>query len=287
MIDGFKVYDAHMHHSGIFLPKGTSILDYMDSNGIDGAVVNTLNTQANLSSFTSQDPGSIKQQAKDPGYELFKDFRLAGQPDHAMVDQILKKAPGRVFPFFWYNPADPADGDQQRGLSKLQGALDRGYKGVKIQLAMTPCPVARLDPVARLAADASVPVFVHLSSGLLAGAGKTDPFDIAELARRNPRTTFIVGHAASTMEFCIETVVATVGLKNVIFETSVSILYGIMVYVKLFGPDRVVFGSDSPAACPFMTEYQKMRALDFPPDVKQKMLAGNLERILHLPREQG
>nr|MDO8118708.1 hypothetical protein [Candidatus Sigynarchaeota archaeon] len=70
MIDGFKVCDAHMHYSGTFLPRGMSIIEYMDANKIDAAVVNTLNTQANLSTFMKQDVTSVQQQIKMPGYEL-------------------------------------------------------------------------------------------------------------------------------------------------------------------------------------------------------------------------
>src|SRR5271157_5291172 len=90
MKDGFSIIDAHMHYAGIFLPKGTSIVDYMDTNGIDAAIVNTLNTKANLSDVMRQDPPTLRKKMQETGFELFKDFRLAGQPDHesllALVD---------------------------------------------------------------------------------------------------------------------------------------------------------------------------------------------------------
>ncbi len=281
MRDGFDIVDAHVHYAGIFLPKGKSIVDYMDDNGVDAAILNTLNVKANLGDVMRKDPSGLARQAQDPGFDIFKDFRLAGQPDHEAVIGIAKKHPDRVFPFFWYNPADPGDLEQEKGLAAVASALDRGFKGVKIQPAMTACTVEQLFPVASLLADRKRPIYIHPNAGLFA-ARKTEAVDVARLAKAFPALDIILGHAAYTMEFCIEAVLHLARFTNVHAETSQSIPYGIITYAKIFGPRRVLFGTDMPSATPFDIEYRKLGLLDMPADAKALILGGNARRLLGL-----
>jgi predicted TIM-barrel fold metal-dependent hydrolase len=281
MKDGFSIIDAHVHYAGIFLPKNMSIVDYMDANGIDAAIVNTLNTKANLSEIMRQDPAALRKKVKEPGFELFKDFRLAGQPDHEPVLALVNKHPDRVIPFFWYNPNDPSDPEQQEGLAIVSRALDQGFKGVKIQPAMTPCSIEQLFPVGELLAERGLPLYIHPNAGLFA-AKKTEASEIATLARKFPGLNIILGHAAYTMEFCLEALLHLQDIPNVFAETSQSIPYGIIMCVKILGAKRVLFGSDTPSATPFTIEYQKVALLDIPVKDKALVLGGNVQRLLQL-----
>nr|MDO8111949.1 amidohydrolase family protein [Candidatus Sigynarchaeota archaeon] len=284
MKDGFKIIDAHVHYAGIFLPKNKykSIVEYMDDNGVDAAIVNTLNLKANLGDILRQDIGKVQAMANAPDFELFKDFRLAGQPDHAPVLDLVKRYPGRVIPFFWYNPNDPSDPGQENGLKQVASFLDhRGFKGVKIQPAMTPCTIEQLFPVAELLVSRGLPIYIHPNAGLFS-AKKTEASEIATLAEKFPRLTIILGHAAYNMEFCIEAVIHLSKYPNVIAETSQSIPYGIITFVKVFGASRVVFGTDMPSATPFDIEYRKIALLDVPPKVKAMVLGENVQRLLNL-----
>jgi len=268
-----------MHYTGIFLPKGMNLVDYMDEQGIDVAVVNTLNTKANLGDVMKLGPEMIAAAVQDDGFELFQEFRLAGQPDNGPVQALAKQHPDRVIPFFWYNPADPDDPDQKRGLSTLDSALAHGFKGVKIQPSMTAMGIEQLFPVAGLLSELNLPLYIHPNAGLFA-ARKTEAFDLAILAKTFPRLPIILGHAAYTMEFCIEATFRLVRFPNVHVETSQSIPYGIITLAKLFGPSRVIFGSDAPSATPFGLEYQKLALLQLPVTAKQQVLAGNIERLV-------
>jgi predicted TIM-barrel fold metal-dependent hydrolase len=272
-----------VHYTGIFLPKGKTIVDYMDDNGVDAAIVNTLNTKANLGEVIKRDAAELARQTQDPGFELFKEFRLSGQPDHEVVAGLAKKHPGRVFPFLWYNPADPGDPGQEKGLAAVAGALDRGFKGVKIQPAMTACTVEQLFPVAKFLAERRRPIYIHPNAGLFASR-KTEAVDIARLAKAFPGLDIILGHAAYNMEFCIEALVHLARFPNVHAETSQSIPYGIIMLAKIFGPRRVLFGTDMPSATPFDIEYQKLSLLDVPADARALILGGNARRLLGLAR---
>jgi predicted TIM-barrel fold metal-dependent hydrolase len=279
MRDGFDIVDAHVHYAGIFLPKGKTIVDYMDDNGVDAAIVNTLNIKANLGDVMRKDASELAKQVQDPGFEIFKEFRLAGQPDHEVVTALAKKYPDRLFPFFWYNPADPADPGKAKGLDEVARAMDRGFKGVKIQPAMTACTVEQLYPVASLLAERRRPLYIHPNAGLFASR-KTEAEDIARLAKLFPGLGIIIGHAAYTMEFCIEAVLHLARFTNVYAETSQSIPYGIITFAKIFGPRRVLFGTDMPSATPFDIEYRKLALLDVPADAKALILGGNARRLL-------
>ena len=101
MKDGYKIFDGHMHYNGIFLQKGINFIEYLDENGIDGAIVNTLNTKANLNDFIKQSPEKLIAHVQEPGFELFEDF-CQGQPSHEEVIELARKAPRRIYPFFWY-----------------------------------------------------------------------------------------------------------------------------------------------------------------------------------------
>jgi predicted TIM-barrel fold metal-dependent hydrolase len=280
VISGQRIIDAHMHYYGTFLPKSQTLLDYMDENGIDGAVVNTLNTTANMGKFNPETALEIMEHRSDPEFDIFSEFHAAGQPDHRELDHLVQKAPERIFPFFWYNPINPADADQQKGLSMVQQAIDRGYKGVKLQLAMTSCSIERLDPIANLCETLDVPIYIHPSAGVF-GAKKTNPFDLVNLAQRHPKLNMILGHAGYSMEFVIEAALACMGAGNIYFETSLSVPFGIITYIKLFGARRVIFGTDSPSAGPFRIEYEKIAALNISEKEKAAILHRNIAKLLH------
>jgi predicted TIM-barrel fold metal-dependent hydrolase len=283
MIDGFKIIDAHMHYGGIFMQKNENLIQFMDRNGIDAAIVNTLNTDANMANFMNTPPGELKAKIMDPNFNLFENFQKNGQPEHAPVYRLAKTAPSRIYPFFWYNPADPTDSDplQTQSLAKLQASIEQGCRGVKLQLAMTHCESARLIPVAKFCADNDLPLYVHLSAGVF-GATRTETWEIIDLAAQFPKLSLIIGHAAYSMEFCIEVIGHAMGLDNVYFETSTSIPFGIAMYAKIFGADHVLFGSDTPPAGPFHIEYEKIKALNFSKEEKQLILAENITRLLKI-----
>ena len=283
MLDGYRIFDAHMHFGGIFMGKKENLIQFMDRNGIDAGIVNTLNTDANMANFMSMPPAELKAKIQDPSFNLFDKFRSMGQPDHSAVYKLAETAPSRVYPFFWYNPADPndTDPDQTRSLSELDVAIEKGCRGVKLQLAMTHCESTRLMPVAKFCAKHGLPLYVHLSAGVF-GSTRSETQEIIELARLYPKLSLIIGHAAYSMEFYIEVIGYALGLDNVYFETSTSIPFGIAMYAKVFGTDHVLFGSDTPPAGPFHIEYEKIKALNFSKEEKQFILADNIARLLKI-----
>lgn len=281
MIDNFSIFDSHMHYTGTFMHKNENLIEYMDENGIDAAVVNTLNTHANLGVLENNHDGDLLKDIDIEKYEIFKEFRLAGQPDHSEVIKLMQSNPKRIFPFFWYNPADPNDPNQEKGIEMARNALNNGFKGIKLQLAMIPCTIEQLFPVAKLLTEFNLPLYIHPSGGVFASK-RTNPFSITELAKKFPDLNIILGHAAYSMEFCVETVFAAMSVPNLYFETSISIPFGIITYIKVFGPQRVLFGTDSPSAGPFNIEYEKIADIKIPREAKQMILSENIKRLIKI-----
>ncbi|MHA1750462.1 MAG: amidohydrolase family protein, partial [Promethearchaeota archaeon] len=176
---------------------------------------------------------------------------------------------------------DPNDPGHENGLKIVEKALRKKcFKGVKVQLAMTPCKVEDLFPVAKLLEEFDLPIYVHLSGGLFASRFMR-PFFLKPLIKNFPKLKIILGHAASTMEFCIETIFTSIDASNIYFETSVSIPFGIISLVKMFGSKRVIFGSDSPAATTFHIEYQKIQHLKLSKRAKMDLFSNNIKRLIH------
>ena len=280
-----------MHYIGRFMDKGQTIIDYMDANGIETAVVNTINTLVNsrnigANKFTDKfSVTNFAEEIRGVDFEVFREFRLDGQPSHEILLEQVKKHPKRLIPFFWYNPADPSDLDQKIGLKTLTDKLQHeGFRGVKLQLAMTPCDIERIFPVAKVCVDFDVPISIHPSPGVFS-VKRTDAFSLLKLAKNFPSLKLIILHAVYTMEFYVEMLIALKTMpeiENVYFETSCSILYGILELIKIFGADRVLFGSDSPTATPFELEYNKIASLRIPKEDKRKILGGNIKRLLNI-----
>ncbi|MHA1340129.1 MAG: amidohydrolase family protein [Promethearchaeota archaeon] len=284
-----RVFDAHMHFNGIFKDPNIDLIKYLDENSIDKAIVNTLNKEANMDVLKKLDIEELKQISTNTNalrkIDIFKSFKEYGQPDHRMLESLRKKAPNRIFPLFWYNPVDLNDKDQEKGLKIVKDKLENGFYGVKIHLAMHNCEIERLFPVADLVIKHDKIMYIHPSAGVFS-AKRTNPFDLIKLSKKFPNLKLVIGHCAYSMEFVIEMVAAVKSLyekgRNIYFETSVSIPFGIISYLKVFGADRILFGSDSPPAGPWHIEYKKIVNLKIPNDMKQKILYTNTAKLLKI-----
>ncbi|MHA1728496.1 MAG: amidohydrolase family protein [Promethearchaeota archaeon] len=283
MIDGYEIFDAHMHYVGRFMEKGQTFIEYMDANGIDAAVLNTINNLVNSKKIAGASPEEFIKRIDDPKFELFEEFRLNGQPSHEIVRELAKKHPKRIYPFFWYNPNDPNDPTQEKGLELVRDTFNEGFKGVKLQLSMTPIfnGIEQLYPVAKLLVEFNLPLYIHSSPGIFM-AKRTNPFEILKLAKKFPDLKIILGHSASSMEFCVQTMIAARSAPNIYFETSVSALYGIITYFKMYGAERVIFGTDSPTTSKFDIEYMKIKAIRATREEKELILSKNIKRLINI-----
>ncbi len=269
MIDGIKIFDAHMHHIGRFKKRDETLIQFLNRYNIDKAVITTLNRQATLDLITSSEV--------DKEEEMTKKFVMKQQYNHEDVRELVQNHPDRLIGFFWFNPRIATE-DDWKLLTKY--VKEYRFKGIKTQACVDLLKVPRdLQKLAEVCIEFDVPLFLHASAGFFFQS----PYkakDYYELARQNKELKCIIGHAAHTMEYCINLLYYFEKLPNVYFETSCSIPYGILTLIKAMGSQRVIYGSDAPTAGPPDIEINKIRCLNLDKQTLENIFYNNISNLL-------
>ena len=69
---------------------------------------------------------------------------------------------------------------------------------------------------------------------------------------------------------------------NVYFETSLSVPYAIVMFVKAFGSERIMFGSDAPTATTPDIEIEKIRILGLDKSALEDVFYNTAMNLLNL-----
>ncbi|MFO8017284.1 MAG: amidohydrolase family protein [Promethearchaeia archaeon] len=271
MIDGSKVFDAHMHYIGRFKSRDESLLEYMDRYEIDKAAITTLNQNASLKAFLASSNGNPNDEN-----ELERHFQPK-QYNHETVRKLVKKHPDRLIGFFWFNPATAEEQDW----NVLKTYIEKyGFKGVKTQTFVDQLSIpGDLYSLAEFCIDHDLPLFIHSGSPFFF----QNPVRVKsyyDLAKKYEDLKLILGHAAFTMENTINLLYYFRNFSNVYFETSCSIPYGIMTLIKAMGTDRVIYGSDAPAATNPDIEINKIRMLNLNEKITQQVFYDNFNSLI-------
>lgn len=270
MDEDIKIFDAHMHYTGKFKKKNELLIDFLNRFGIEKAVITTLNTAANSKLLLT-----LNEQLSDQ--ELAEQFYPDIQYNHKKVKELTQSYPDRLIGFYWFNPKI-ADAEDWKELTRF--ITTYGFKGVKTQASLDNLdPETHLDKLAEFCTDHDVPLYFH--SGTSFHFQK--PFSLKtlhEFKQRHKELKLIIGHAAFTMEYMISLLRFFTTLPNVYFETSLSVPYGIKVLIKVMGEERVLYGSDSPAATTPDIEIKKIKILNLSENVQKKIFYKNINRLL-------
>jgi len=127
-------------------------------------------------------------------------------------------------------------------VEELRRALESGLTGVKIHPVFQGFRLADpiVYPLLEIAKEYDVPVYVHTGT-----AGIAEPFHVAELARKFPSVSFIMGHAGAS-DYYNDTVRALEFAQNLWIETSRNGPANFCHWQVHKVSDRVVFGSNAP-----------------------------------------
>ncbi len=205
------IIDAHAHvGQGRYKSLAPQeLLLQMDEHGIDRAVICPVEEQIILHNRQGND------------------FLLAQ----------VRKYPTR---FVGFAVANPWYGEA--AVQELQRALGEGLRGLKLH--PTYQGFSMNDPIAYplvdVAAHQQVPVYVHTGT-----AHFGEPFKLAELARRYPEVTFIMGHAGAS-DFWYDLPRCHRFAPNILFETSRNGPANYNHMALNIGTDHLVFGSNAP-----------------------------------------
>jgi len=266
------IFDAHMHYTGKFKKKKESLIDFLDRFGIKKAIITTLNTSANSKLLLT-----LNETLNDQ--ELANQFYPNEQYDHEKVKKLVQTYPDRLLGFYWFNPKI-ADKDDWEELTSY--ITDYNFKGVKTQASLDNLkPETNLDKLAKFCIEYNLPLYYHSGTSF----HFQEPFSVQSLfkfKKRHEDLKLIIGHAAFTMEYMISLLRYFKNFPNVYFETSLSVPYGIKVLIKVMGENRILYGSDSPAATTPDIEIQKIKILKLSENVQKKVFYENIHRLLDI-----
>lgn len=236
-------YGVAMRHDGTV----TTLLRLMDDGGIDRAMVHSV----------AVSPKRV---------ETINDF----------IAETVSNHSGRLLGFATLHP------DMEDAKTEVRRALSLGLHGVKMHNDMQRIALddPRMEKVYE-ACEGVCPLMLHAGDRRF---HYDNPSQIAVVARRHPRLTLIAAHLGGYSEW--ESAAAYLpSLSNVWVDTSSSFFAlgseGMRRQMDLFGADRILFGTDYPMWTP-SEELASVEALGYPPETLEKILSGNLLRLLGL-----
>lgn len=270
MLDGIRVFDAHTHILGRFKPRDESLIDYLDRYRIDKAITMSLNQAASLNVII----GTKENTQTD---QFTHGFEQKAQLDHTPVLKLVKENPDRLYGVYWFNPK-VADDEQWAELEKY--VTEHGFVGVKTQACVDLLKIPDdFHELAEFCIEQNIPLYLHSSAGFFFQSAYRAK-DIRRLIRKHKDLKLIIGHAAYTMEYCINLIRYFSNYKNVYFETSQSIPYGIYTLIKAMGKERVIFGSDAPPATTPDIEMRKIEILNLDKSTLEHVFHKNIESLI-------
>jgi len=192
-------------------------------------------------------------------------------------DQVLRsiaRSPKRVFGFVYLNPRHV-----EESLKELDRCVRDGpMVGVKLWVAIR-CNDKRLDPIVERAAELKAIIFQHTwfkTNGNY--PDETTPNDLAELAVRHPKASFIAGHTGGNWELGIRAIRAAGNISSGISGSDP--LAGMVdMAVRELGAGRVMYGSDVTGRS-YASQLAKVQGADIPQSAKRLILGGNIRRAL-------
>jgi hypothetical protein len=202
-------------------------------------------------------------------------IELEMEQGNKAIHQLMKQYPDRVIGF----ATMPAPYFGKRGIEEIQRAVEvYGMKGVG-ELETTPSypiDIPQWIAVLQKAADLKVPVLVH-----------GPPGPCARAAERVPEATLVLAHIGTGWGVAVGEWLDAIEMAkthpNVYLETCTSITaYGqIEMAVKELGPERIVFGTDSPLLDPAVMK-AKITGADISAEARQHILGPNMARLLNM-----
>ncbi|MCC6126486.1 MAG: amidohydrolase family protein [Pirellulales bacterium] len=191
-------------------------------------------------------------------------------------DRILeecRRAGGRFIPACtvnpWYGPA---------GCEELRRAAAAGARMLVLAPALQGYCLGDelMDDLLLLAGDLRMPVYVHTGPH-----SASSPAQLALVAARHPRTSFILGHCGSTDYAYDMPPVIKAGMQNLYFEASLARPWAVGAYGKLAPKQALIFGSSAPRNdAGFELEFLRRY---LPPAEYPDVYGGNLARLLKEP----
>ncbi len=166
-------------------------------------------------------------------------------------------------------------------LKTLETALNQTDKilGVKLHSTFDRVPVTRaeFDPIFYRLEEDGLIVLIHCGRWVEVSGS----YHALERAREHPGITFILAHmGGNDFDLSLKTIMAAGSLENIYLDTSnCRVPKVIEKAVEVLGPDRVLFGSDTPWGSSLSNAYTIIDA-DIDDRDKRLILSENLENLI-------
>ena len=189
------------------------------------------------------------------------------------VREAALACPGRLVPYCAVNPWNPDAVVEMR-----RCVTEWGFRGLKLHPTLNGFHLSDprlVDPLFEEAASLGIPVIAHGASDLY-----NSPPEFAEMARRHPRVRLLMAHMG--FFWSVDQAIGYAGaLPNLILETSRAPIFEITAAVKALGPDKVVWGTDSPFV-DYEWEFRKMARCSADRAVVERVVGGTMAELLGL-----
>jgi predicted TIM-barrel fold metal-dependent hydrolase len=198
---------------------------------------------------------------------------LVFHPDNELVRDIIGRTPG-LYGLVWANPRRDDMALETQRLLDEPGSKFRGVKLHPLLDGYHPDDPA-VHPIVELLIERSRPALIHCGHPIF-----TLPWSIEELVRRYPEARIILGHMGHGNIVYINAAIDVAERNpNVYLETSGMPMHSkIREAVERVGPDRVLYGSDTPFHHPSV-ELAKVRVSGLPTDLTDRVLGENSRRL--------
>ena len=255
------IIDGHAHISETDYGNLDIYLQQLKEAGIEQAVVV---------------PGGMMDVRKMTEYIMGRGQPESLIPDNAYVAKALKEHGDTLTGFICLDP------HEKEASAKLENALNNGIRGLKLspithQFSFASGAVAEL---AECCGNYGFPVYSHVLYNPGASTAK-----FVALARRFPKTNFILGHMGFGPAD-LEALEAAVKLDNFFLETSIGSFLHIKEAVAKAGPNKIIFGSEFPLSHPKL-ELERILLLNLKENAQEKIVCENIKELLGLSCQRG
>lgn len=187
------------------------------------------------------------------------------------VKVAFDQYPGRLIPYCAVNPWQPDAAAEVRRCVR-----DWRFKGLKLHPTLNGYHLADrrlVDPLFEEAESLGIPIIAHGASDLY-----NAPPEFAEMARRFPKVKLLMAHMG--FFWSVDQAIAYAKeIPNLFLETSRAPIYEIAVAVRELGPDRVIWGTDSPFV-DYEWEFKKMERCSPDRAVYRQVVGGTMADLL-------
>jgi predicted TIM-barrel fold metal-dependent hydrolase len=196
---------------------------------------------------------------------------VEGSIDNSVISRESTADLDRLIPFCAMNPWDG-----KAALAEMRHCVeDLGFKGVKLHPTLHGYRLGDhglVDPVFELARELGIIVTSHGASDLY-----NNPAEFGEMAGRFPEVPLTMVH----MGYFWETDLAiemSGRYPNLYLDTSRAPIFEIMQAIRAIGPEKVIWGTDSPFV-DYQIEFSKMARIENAADY-ELVVGGNITRLL-------